>query len=76
MKAQDTQKWRGGKVKDVESWTLWIRKGRCGEKQRSQSLGLGWKELLVGGKQAEVLTSSSALHLEPGLRLLGPVLCP
>ena len=58
MKAQDTQKWRGGKVKDVESWTLWIRKGRCGEKQRSQSLGLGWKELLAGRKQAQVLTSS------------------
>lgn len=38
-------------MKDVESWTLWIRKGRCGEKQRSQSLGLGWKELL-GGEEA------------------------
>ena len=45
-------------MKDVESWTLWIRKGRCGEKQRSQSLGLGWKELLAGRKQAQVLTSS------------------
>ena len=38
LKAQDTQKWRGGKVKDVESWTLWIRKGRCGENQWEASI--------------------------------------
>lgn len=50
------------------------QEGSCGEKQRSQSLGLGWKELLEGRKQAQVLGSSSALHPEPGLRLLGPVL--
>lgn len=61
-------------MKDVESWTLWIRKGRCGEKQCSRSLGLGWKELLGGRKQAQVLASFLALHPEPGLRLLGPVL--
>lgn len=49
---QNIRKWRGGKVRDAESWMFWVSKGRCVEKAGFSETGsrkdfLGWKKAAV-----------------------------